>query len=51
MSMLAQGSGFRKTHGFNGALLGTMTRVLFVKIARRKKGISPHLTLHHGLIQ
>jgi hypothetical protein len=37
--------------GFNGALLGAMTMVLFVKIAGRKKGISPHLTLYHALIQ
>jgi hypothetical protein len=28
-----------------------MTEVLFVQIAGRKKGISPHLYLQHGIIQ
>jgi hypothetical protein len=51
MSMPALGSGSWKKRGFKGALLGTVGMALFVKIAGRKKGISPHLTLYHGLIQ
>jgi hypothetical protein len=40
-----------KNHGFNGTILGAVTMALFIKIAGRKKGISPHLTLQHDLIQ
>ncbi len=47
--MPALGNGSQKKCGFNGALLA-MTMVHFCQIAQRKMGISPHLTLHHGLI-
>jgi hypothetical protein len=43
MSMLAPGSGSQNKSGFKGALFGAMTMALFIKIALRKKGISPIL--------